>query len=352
MLSAVLSLLALQAIAAPAAVATPVTKVKLRAPEIELNVVLSERIVSVTVTNKDTIPLTLVADAHLLALDITQPKATDAKRARTFRPKTIRCALPLGIRQSSDAERRLEIPPGSSYKESIDLRLLCFSQTENEALTAGATVTARLGFASRVGAKATNRATKGPAVVRDPTEATAFPLAEIVSAPVTFVPQAGSPSASTDVPLKLQLSKTVDVATSFEAPLSVSIQNVSKRSQRIRVKPEALRLTVMTPEGKLVTCDLVPPATSPLREFYSTLGAKNKVSFVATLSSVCPHETFERQGLYRLNGSYNTSAWADDNERARAFTGKLDDPSGTWIRIRQGKRPMQRPAPALAAPNK
>jgi hypothetical protein len=349
MRSSVLSLLTLQAVTAHAT--TPVTKAKLRAPEIELSVTINAETVSVSVTNKDAIPLTLVADAHLLALDITQPKASDPKKARPHRLKTMRCTLPLGIRPPGDTERRLEIPPGGSYKESIDLRLLCFSQAEHEALE-GSTVTARLGFPNRVGAKTKNTRTKGPAIVRDPSEATAYPIAELVASPVSFSSQAEAKGAPSDAPLKLQLGKTVDVATSFEAPLSVSIQNVSKRSQRVRIKPEALRLSVMTPDGRLVTCDLVPPTTNPIREFYSTLRPKGKVSLLATLSSVCPHETFQRQGLYRLIGSYNTSAWANENDHARAFTGKLDDPSGTWIRIRQGKRPMQRPAPTLAAPNK
>ncbi len=347
MLSSVLSLLALQAAAGNYA-----ARPKLRAPELELAIHASAEIISIEVTNRDTIPLTLVADAHLLALDITEPKPTDPKKARHFRPKTIRCALPLGIRPSNDGARQLVIPPGASYKENLDARFLCFTQKEHAALVENAIVVGRLGFVGRVGSKPKKTATKGSAIVRDASEATTFPLAEIGSSPITISTAAAEPHDASNTPLSVELSRTIDVATSFEAPLQVSLKNEQKQLTHIRLKPEALRLTVYTPEGKGVPCDVVAMKTNPLRELYATLGSKGKVSFTASLSSICPHNTFESQGLYRMIGSYDTSRWRDDNERAHAFSGRLDNnaPNGTWIRIRQGKHPLHRSEPTLAAP--
>ncbi len=324
-------------------------KPKLRAPEIALTVSVNADFVSVEVTNNDTIPLTLVADAHLLALDIT-PMIEVSLKHRPTRPKTIRCNLPVGIRPSTDAARQLVIPPGSSYKENVDARFLCFTPKEHGALAPHSIVVARLGFVGRVGSKPKKVATKGFAVVRDPSDATAFPLAEIVSAPSEVVANGweGTPSPH-DIPLAVELSKTIDVATAFEAPLQVSLKNQRKNAQHIRLKPEALRLTVFTPEGRTFACDVVTMKTNPMREFYSTLGAKGKVSFAAALSSICPRETFESQGLYRMIGTYETSQWAEDNTRAHAFSGTIESnaPNGTWIRIREGKHPMHRREPTL-----
>ncbi|WP_437511890.1 hypothetical protein [Sorangium sp. So ce1099] len=83
-------------------------------------------------------PMRIPADVRLLRLEI------DTLNKRT--KKTVRCAAPAGLKPSGFPERRaLLLPPGQSYMEHFDPRLLCFGKDE-AALAGGSVVRAWYGW--------------------------------------------------------------------------------------------------------------------------------------------------------------------------------------------------------------
>ncbi|WP_437758088.1 hypothetical protein [Sorangium sp. So ce1389] len=83
-------------------------------------------------------PMRIPADVRLLRLEV------DTLNKRT--KKTVRCAAPAGLKPSGFPERRaLLLPPGQSYMEHFDPRLLCFGKDE-AALAGGSVVRAWYGW--------------------------------------------------------------------------------------------------------------------------------------------------------------------------------------------------------------
>ena len=91
------------------------------------------------IDNEGERPMRIAADVRLLSLEIEVPDKRDKK-------KTVRCAVPAGMRPEGFPEKRaLLLPPGHSYIEELDPRLLCFGK-DAAALTGGVTVHGRLGW--------------------------------------------------------------------------------------------------------------------------------------------------------------------------------------------------------------
>ena len=67
------------------------------------------------VTNEGDVPVTIVADARLLALDVTPRSAR----------KAVHCELPGEMRPQDDSTRPLVLPPKRAYVERFEPRLYC-----------------------------------------------------------------------------------------------------------------------------------------------------------------------------------------------------------------------------------
>lgn len=90
------------------------------------------------IDNEGDRPMRIPADVRLLRFEIE----TGSKRTK----KTYRCAAPAGLKPSGFPERRaLLLPPGHSFIEQFDPRLLCFGK-DAAALTGGAVVKAWYGW--------------------------------------------------------------------------------------------------------------------------------------------------------------------------------------------------------------
>ncbi len=298
----------------------------------------------VDIANEGTTSTRIRADAWLLVLDVKEPTPTDPRKARFFRPKNVRFQLPSSFRNEADGSRWIELPPGGRYSEIIPLDLVCFGSKERGALVKGAKITPHLGWPAELGKKSPKRE-HAPFVFETgdrglrTIDGESFELQE-------------TPEAATEVhpddPLELTIRSRVDVQRAFEAPLTISLKNRTKNSIRARIKPEALRLYITNPNGVEHTCDLRPPNTEPLRDFYVSLRAGGASTMSALLSELCDRSVLERKGLYRVRASFDTTPWADVNEERNAFTGVIKSNNRSYIRIRVGDKSWVRPPPTLA----
>lgn len=208
------------------------------------------------IENTDTIPLRLIGDTRLLSFDVTPPSPAHAA--------TVHCALPEEMRLSSDEESDIILPPQLSYVETFDPRLYCFDVRQDRALTAGAKVVARFGFAAR----RSNRAP--PYVLTSPSSASnRAATKEIASDPFTLPER--SPSSRSEVfpPTRLgDLENGEAAMAAFAAPLlTVSTPPPTRRYQLQGSDPPGDRdqFDVATDDAALAPRNDRDPCYGPLR---------------------------------------------------------------------------------------
>ena len=94
------------------------------------------------IDNEDTRPIRIPADARLLAFEVERADPQNPKRKKTVKCKAPRGLLPDGFPE----QRALLLGPGESYAESFNPKLICFGKNA-DALTGGAVVRTRFGWA-------------------------------------------------------------------------------------------------------------------------------------------------------------------------------------------------------------
>jgi hypothetical protein len=314
------------------------------------------------IENTGDVPVRIAADPRLLVLEVTPPAGfagDDAKRAkgaklgRPVKPgedaKPVRCALPDDARPTNDEGRELVVPGKRSWSATFDPLLYCFGARERAMLVSGATVKARFGWPAPP-PKASARPTAKPALAVPPfvaspvgaavghvapakaLEAAPFTLAENAMAPPSLPPAPGSAALSVTMP------DALDVARGSEISSVVTITNESDRPLTLLFRSDMVRFNVAGPAGS-VTCGSQRVVGSPIRELYSTLPVKGRASTSVLLSAVCPADTFDAAGIYRVTAVVDTSGASGRNIGLRTWDGTATASTPMLLRVRSPRRP-------------
>jgi hypothetical protein len=283
------------------------------------------------IENSDSVPLRVVGDARLLSLDINPPLPNGG------RPTTIHCALPAEMRPSTDEESIQIVPPKLAYVETFDPRLYCFEAEKARALTAGATVVARFGFAAHRG-----RSPAPPfAVAPVDDEPTRGASKEIVSLPFSLPGSASaldeapdfSPAAGASTPrLTVSTPHRIDATSARDLTLPVTVSNPTPRSVSLLLRPETIAIDAIGPSGSTRCKWLVVP--SPIAELFTTLPPKGHASTDVLVSALCPEAFFDRSGLYLLRAAIDTRAASGASIGIHTFDGEVRSPAATLVRMR------------------
>jgi hypothetical protein len=294
----------------------------------------------IRVTNDDTVPVRLVADARWLVLEITPRSARTATR----------CELPVDMRPpAGDMDRPLVLPPGRSYAETVDPRLYCFGQRLRDALAQGATVVARLGWTE--GNKA-----RPPFVVSsiEGVEPAVAP-AKFLEAPPIVLPDDPTPPLATptavdagdpDPPrLTLRATEAIDAPSSSGLGLDVTLENHGNRPVLVRFRPESLRFSVASEAGG-EECTWPTRPVAAMRELYSTLPAHGTERLAVLLDEYC-HDSFDVPGLLVVRATLDTRRASSEDIGLRTFRGEVATTKQTLVRLHRGKRAPQVERPHL-----
>jgi hypothetical protein len=298
------------------------------------------------VTNQGDVPVTIVADARLLALDVTPRSARKAEH----------CELPGEMRPEDDLSRPLVLPPKRSYAERFEPRLYCLDGSRLEALAPGAIVIATLGWAGHG---------THPPVMVSPVEGLEAQVASsksIRSAPIalpdeptpSFTPQPegavpasikadapastkGDASASrrVEADLVVQSATSVDAASSSDIAIPVTLTNKGHRAAIVRFRPETLGFDVVGPQGA-DHCSWSALPSAPTLDLFTTLGAGAQTSLTVLLSAYCSARVLARSGLYVVRASLDTRKAPGAEIGLRTFDGQVIATSPTVVRLRRG----------------
>jgi hypothetical protein len=306
------------------------------------------------VTNQSDVPVAIVADARLLALDVTPRSARKAEH----------CELPSEMRPEDDLSRPLVLPPKRSYAERFEPRLYCLEGSRLEALAPGAIVIATLGWAGH--------GTHPPLMVSpvEGLEAQVASSKSIRSAPIalpdeptpSLTPQPegaapastkGDASASTtadasasttadasvsrrvEADLVVRSATSVDAASSSDIAIPVTLTNKGRRAAIVRFRPETLGFDVVGPRGA-DHCSWSALPSAPTRDLFTTLGAGAQTSLTVLLSAYCSARVLARSGLYVVRASLDTRRASGAEIGLRSFDGQVIATSPTVVRLRRG----------------
>jgi hypothetical protein len=291
------------------------------------------------VSNDGDVPVTLVADARLLALDVLPRSGRKAER----------CELPAEMRPQDDLVRPLVLPPKRAYTERFEPRLYCLAGSRLDALAPGAVVTATLGWAGR-GAR--------PPLVVSPIEGMeghVAPSKSITSAPIALpddptpssVPlkdEAG-PAARGEPTLALETATSVDASSASDITIPITLVNRGHRAAVVRFRPEMLGFDVVGPRGA-DHCAWPALPTAPTRDLFTTLGPGGGTTLTIVLSAYCPARVVAQAGLLVVRPWLDTRKASGADIGIRSFDGLVIATSPTIVRLRRGAgtEPLVRPA--------
>jgi hypothetical protein len=288
------------------------------------------------VTNDSDVPVTIVADARLLSLEVTPRGAHKAER----------CELPQDMRPQDDLGRSLVVPPKRSYAESFQPRLYCLEKSRLDALAAGSIVVATLGFGGR--------SARPPFEVSpvEGMEQRVGPLKAITSPPVSLPdePTAAPAREGTGVlagaggSFVLQTPRSVDAASASEITIPVTLTNTGHRATVVRFRPEMIAFDVLGPRGA-DHCAWPALPTAANRDLFTTLAAGTPIGLSLVLTAYCPARVLEQSGLYVVRASFDTRKASGAEIGIRSFDGQVIATSPTVVRLHRGlhAQPFVRP---------
>jgi hypothetical protein len=330
---------------APAPLPAPQLRVSLDSPSPDGPWLLREE-------NTGTIPLEVMADARLLAFEVTPPPTPDAEaaspsskhRARAAKDRPVRCALPASMRPGEVDRRPLVLPPGRAYVESIDPRLFCFGSRDSAALVPGAKLTPKL-----VGSRAM------PVVVPDQEDPPSVASAEEWSgAETTIGTPAAHPAAELPAaPLSITAPQFVDLERGREIALAVTVTNHSKNPVRFLLRPETLAFDVTGPSGlggsdppPTARCAWPGPPPSPIPEAFTRLAPGGSAELTVILDAFCPEPMFDDPGLYFIRPRLDTRHTSGTSIGLATYDGEALAATVSRLRVRRSRQA----APSRARP--
>jgi len=320
------------------------------------------------IENTGDVPIRIAADPRLLVLEVTPPAGTvlDPTPPKTrpapkkaAEPVTVRCALPDDARPATDEGRDLVVPGKRSWSASIDPLFYCFGSRERRALVAGATVKARFGWLVPPAKTAPKKpAAPAPPFAAAPVGAavgTIAPAKALEGAPFALVETHASSTAaagSGDVTpgrasLNLSMPEARDVARGVEIETTVTVVNDGDKAAILLFRPETVRFSVSGPRGSS-TCGAAAIVGSPIRELYSTIGAKGRASLSLLLTAKCPSDTFSEPGVFRVTAILDTSNASARSIGLKTWDGEATAKAPMLVRVRNPRRPSTTtPRPTL-----
>jgi hypothetical protein len=290
------------------------------------------------VTNDGDVPVTIVADARLVSLEVTPRGSHTAER----------CQLPQEMRPQDDLGRALVLPPKRTYAESFEPRLYCLEKSRLDALGAGSIVVATLGFSGRA---------PRPPVEVSPVEGAETRVASLkaITAPPVALPDeptaAPLPAMSqrTEPLFTLQTPRTIDAASPNDITIPVTLKNTGHRAAVVRFRPEMLGFDVLGPRGA-DHCAWPALPTAPTRDLFTTLGAGGDVGLTLVLTAYCPTRVFEQSGLYVVRATFDTRRASGAEIGIRSFDGQVIATAPTVVRLRRGLHAQPYVRPYLQPP--
>jgi hypothetical protein len=328
------------------------------------------------VENTGEVPVRLVADPRLLALELTRPAEAEpepAKKPPGKRKKaapaatTLRCALPADTRPTSDEGPAIVVPGKRSWSTSFDPLYLCFGARERKALLPGVAITPTYGWplpAARRGKappapQAPYAVTPVGAAVGKITPAkqligATFMLAEVVTAePAQAAPAAEATEATeateasaASAQLALSTPEALDVARPTNIATTVTLTNESARAATLLFRPTTVQFKVSGPAGT-VSCGTKAEVESPIRELFVTVGARRRAQHTMLLTSVCPPGTFDEPGVYRVVPRLDTTSASGRPLGLRTWDGEIEATRPLLVRVRNPRAPRQPSRPTL-----
>lgn len=293
---------------------------------------------SMRVANDGDVPVRIVADARLLALDVYVRGAREP----------VRCELPPDMRPDDDLERPLVLPPHRAYKENFEPALYCLGNKKLYALAPAAIVVAHLGWKGRSTRFLEVSAIEGiePKITARPSiDAPPIALPDEPTPPP--VPPPTASDAMADLPrLSLRSAGVVDAESVSRMEVPVTLRNDGARTVVVRFRPETLRFDV-TGQEKAERCAWPALPGAPQRDLFATLRPNGTTSLSVMLSTYCPAHTFDQAGLYLVIAHLDTHAASGATLGLHTFDGEVAATLPTALRLRRGRAPKVLPAPHL-----
>jgi hypothetical protein len=292
------------------------------------------------VVNDGKVPVRIVADARLLALDVTPRSA----RAST------RCELPADMRPSDDLDRTLVVPAGRSYAESFEPRLYCFG-SKLDVLTPGAVVVAHLGWTA-------GRKSEPPFEVSaiEGVEPELGPLKSVDAPPVALPDELSvwmaattppDPDVESDAPrLSVRGPASIDADSPNDIEIPITLRNEGARPAVVRFRPEVVGFDVVGPAGvEHCAWPMVPAAA--MREMFTTVPPKGTETLNVTLGSYCTRQALDEAGLIVARPRIDMRNASGAAVGVRSFDGEVIALTPTVVRLHRGAKPMGLVRPRL-----
>ncbi len=328
------------------------------------------------VENTGDVPVRIAADPRLLVLDVTPPAGfidptAKTKRAATSTPQApqpVRCVLPDDARPSTDEGRDLVVPAKRSWSTNVDPLFYCFGARERAMLVTGATVTAHFGWpaplvkpsartkpvviappfvAAPVGA-AVSKVAPAKALAAAPFTLTesVTPNAPVAPATPTTPPAGATATGATALPplppgtasLVVSMPDALDVARGNEISSTVTVVNEGDKAAVFLLRAEMFRFSVAGPAGS-VACGTTRAVDAPIRELYSTIAPKGRASIGVLVNALCPGDTFDAPGVYRVTPTLDTSEASGRSIGLKTWDGEARARSPMLLRVRSSRRP-------------
>ena len=331
------------------------------------------------VENTGDVPVRIAADPRLLVLDVTPPvgfvdptaKTKRAASAKAEEPQPVRCVLPDDARPATDEGRDLVVPSKRSWSTNVDALFYCFGARERALLVNGATVTAHFGWPAPLArpgsAAAAARARTKPVVLAPPFVAAPVgaavgkvaPAKELVAAPFTLTESlapATAPATAASTPastpgatplpplppgsasLVVSMPDSLDVARGNEISSTVTVVNEGDKAAVLLFRAEMFRFSVAGPAGS-VACGTTRAVDAPIRELYSTIAPKGRASLGVLVNALCPSDTFDEPGVYRLTPTLDTSEASGRTISLKTWDGATKARAPMLLRVRSSRRP-------------
>ena len=143
------------------------------------------------------------------------------------------------------------------------------------------------------------------------------------------------------------MPESLDVARGNEISSTVTVSNEGDKAAVLLFRPDMLRFNVAGPAGS-VACGTTRAVDAPIRELYSTIGAKARASLGVLVTAVCPADTFDEPGVYRVTAVLDTSAASGRPIGLKTWDGEVQARSPMLLRVRTPRRtPTSTTRPAL-----
>ena len=314
------------------------------------------------IENTGDVPVRVAADPRLLVLEVSPPdgtelEATPKKNAKKVTGVTVTCRLPEDSRPATDDGSGLVVPGKRSWTVPIDPLFYCFGARERRALVSGAKVSARFGW--QPPAKPTKAKTPAGPFVASPVGAAVGKLTtakELISAPfvltenVAFAVPAPAADAAPSPPgrpaLRVSMPESRDIARGNEIETSITATNEGDQAALLLFRSETVRFTIAGPQGSQ-SCGGGLIVESPIRELYGSIGVKGRASLALLLDRVCPVDTFDDPGIYRVTATLDTSLASGRSIGLKTWDGESTAKSPMLLRVRLPRRPSPPKRPTL-----